>query len=86
MKTFTVAEAQKQLSQIIADVNRGEYIVLSDGDRKVTLWPGAAIDLDEDNPALEAELLKGLAGPFKPYSREELRLVVQRAIEDEKGK
>jgi hypothetical protein len=85
MRTFTVAEAQKQLSQIIADVNRGEYIVLSDGDQKVTLWPGTAIDLDEDNPQLEAELLKGLKGPFKPYSREELRSVVRRAIEDEKA-
>jgi hypothetical protein len=84
MRTFTVAEAQQQLPQIIADVNRGEYIVLSDGNQKVTLYPGTGIDLEEGNPHLEAELLKGLEGPFKPYSREELQSVVQRAIEDEK--
>src|SRR5438105_4781766 len=82
MKTFTVAEAQTRLSQIIADVNRGEYIVLSDGEMKVTLCPGSALDLEQDSSELEAELLKGLEGPTKPYSREEVRGIVQRAIDD----
>jgi hypothetical protein len=68
MKTFTVAEAQKQLSQIIADVNRGEYIVRSDGDQKVTLCPGTVLDPEEDSPELEAELLKSIDEPLSPYS------------------
>jgi hypothetical protein len=80
MKTFTVAEPQTRLSQIIADVNRGEYIVLSDGEMKVTLCPGSVFDIEQDSPELEAELLKGLEGPTKPYSREEVRGIVQCAI------
>jgi hypothetical protein len=75
MRTFTVAEAQKQLSQIIADVNRGEYIVLSDGDQKVTLCPGGVIDPEEDSPELEAELLKSIDESSSPYSAEELRKI-----------
>jgi hypothetical protein len=82
MKTFTVAEAQTRLSQIIADVNQGEYIVLSDGDAKVTICPGTILDPEEDSPELELELLKGLEGPTKAYSRDEVRSIVQRAIDD----
>lgn len=80
MKTLTVPEAQKQLSQIIADVNRGEVIVLKDGDQQVTLYPGAVLDLEEDSPELEAELLKAADGPFTPYSREALRARTEELI------
>lgn len=86
MKTFTVAEAQKQLSQIIADVNRGEYIVLSDGDQKVTLCPGGVIDLEEDSPELEAELLKAADGPFTEYSPEALEEIGKGIIEKHRKK
>lgn len=86
MRTFTVAEAQKQLSQIIADVNRGEYIVLSDGDQKVTLCPGGVIDPEEDSPELEAELLKAAKGPFTPYSRDEMKAIVQKVIDEHSKK
>jgi hypothetical protein len=81
MRTFTVAEAQKQLSQIIADVNRGEYIVLSDGDQKVTLCPGGIIDPEEDSPELEAELLKAANGPFTPYSHKDLEEIGRKILE-----
>ena len=81
MRTFTVAEAQKQLSQIIADVNRGEYIVLSDGDQKVTLCPGGVIDPEEDSPELEAELLKAANGPFTPYSAKNLEEIGRMILE-----
>jgi hypothetical protein len=86
MRTFTVAEAQKQLSQIIADVNRGEYIVLSDGDQKVTLCPGGLVDPEIDSPELEAELLKSADEPSQPFSFEELRAVGQRLIRKHRQK
>ena len=84
MKTFTVQEAQAQLGQLIAEANHGNVIVLTDGQQKVTLQPGAALDLDEDSPELEAELLKGIDGPYTPYSSEEMRGIVERIIREEK--
>ncbi len=84
MKTLTVQEAQRQLGQLIAEANEGSVIVLTDGRQKVTLQPGAAVNLDEDTPELEAELLKGIAGPYTPYSTEEMRSIVERIIRDEK--
>ena len=84
MKTFTVQEAQAQLGQLIAEANQGNVIVLTDGQQKVTLQPGAALDLDEDSPELEAELLKGIDGPYTPYSSEEMRGIVERIIREEK--
>src|SRR5437899_187513 len=65
----SVDEAQRQLGQLIAEACRGEVIVLTDGDKKVRLEP--PLDLEEDSPALEAELLKAAKGAFTPYSSEE---------------
>ena len=84
MKTLTVQEAQSQLGQLIAEANHGNVIVLTDGAQKVTLSPGAALDLEQDSPELEAELLKGIDGPFTPYSSEEMRGIVERIIREEK--
>jgi hypothetical protein len=78
MKTLTVQEAQPQLGQLIAEANDGDIIVLTDGRRKVTLQPGAALNLEEDSPELEAELLKAIDGPYTPYSSEEMRGIVER--------
>jgi hypothetical protein len=84
VKTLTVQEAQSQLGHLIAEANRGDLIVLTDGQQKVTLQPGAALDLQEDSPELEAELLKAIDGPFTPYSAEEMRGIVERIIREEK--
>jgi hypothetical protein len=84
MKTLTVEEAESQLGHLITEANRGALIVLTDGRQKVTLQPGAALDLEEDSPELEAELLKAIDGPYTPYSVEEMQGIVERIIREEK--
>ena len=84
MKTLTVEEAQLQLGRLIAEANRGDVIVLTDGAQKVLLQPGDALDLEKDSPELEAELLQGIDGPYTPYSSEEMRGLVERIIREEK--
>ncbi len=86
MKTLTVQEAQFQLGQLIAEANRGNVIVMTNGRQQVTLQPGAALDLEEDSPELEAELLKAIDGPYTPYSPEEMRGIVERIIREESRK
>lgn len=85
MKILTVAEAQGQLPRLIVEVNEGELVVLKDGDREVTLYPGGALDLEQDTPELEAELLKAADGPFTPYSSEEMRAIGERIIRGKRG-
>ncbi|MEK7677721.1 MAG: hypothetical protein AAB676_17975 [Verrucomicrobiota bacterium] len=85
MKILTVPEAQGQLTRLIAEVNEGEVVVLKDGDREVTLYPGGALDLEEDTPELEAELLKAADGLFTPYSSEEMRAIGERLIREKRG-
>jgi hypothetical protein len=84
VKTLTVQEAQSRLGQLIAQANEGEVIVLTDGRQNVTLRPGTALDLEEETPELERELLKAIDGPYSPYFTEEMRSVVERIIRDEK--
>ena len=84
MKTLTIQEAQTQLGRLIAEANRGDVIVLTDGAQKVLLQPGEAVELEEDSPELEAELLKAIDGPYTPYSSEEMRSLVERIIHEEK--
>jgi len=74
MKTLTVQEAQTQ------------FIVMTDGERKVTLTDGAVLNLEEDNPELECELLKAIDGPYTSYSTEEMCNIVERVIREEKRK
>ena len=86
MKTIPVQEAQGQLGQLITEAWRGELIVLTDGDRQVTLEPGAPLDLEEDSPELEAELLKAAKGPFTPWREEQVREIAERALREHRAK
>ena len=85
MKTISVSDAQGQLSQLIAEAHHGETIVLKDGDRAVTLYPGSLLDLEEDSPELEAELLKAANGPFTPYSSEEMKAIGEQIIRESRA-
>ena len=85
MKAIPVKEAQGQLGQLIAEACRGELIVLTDGDKRVTLEPGVSIDLEQDSPELELELLKAANGPFTPYSSEEMRAACEKVIREKRG-
>jgi antitoxin (DNA-binding transcriptional repressor) of toxin-antitoxin stability system len=82
MKVITIAEAEGQLSQIIYAVSQGESIILKDGDREVCLSPHepGELNLDEDSPELEAELLKSADQVAEPFSMEELRAIGQRVL------
>jgi antitoxin (DNA-binding transcriptional repressor) of toxin-antitoxin stability system len=85
MKTISISDAQGQLPQLVAEALGGETIVLTDGDRSVTICPGNLLDLDEDSPALAAELMKAAKGPFTPYSRADLEAVAER-VRRQKGR
>ena len=58
--------------------------MLTDGDNQVTLEP-LILDLEEDSPELEAELLKAANGPFTPYSSEEMRAACDKIIREKRG-
>jgi hypothetical protein len=76
MKSVSVREAEGQLGQLVAEACRGETIVLTDGDKQVTLAP-RGLDLEEDSPELEAELLEAVEGHTRPCvkaSCEKLRI------------
>lgn len=83
MKTFTVNEAKNQLAELVAEAHDDKVIILTDGDQQVWLDPSRPLDLEEDSPELEAELLKAADGPFAPYSAEQMRGVVERIIREE---
>jgi hypothetical protein len=55
-------------------------IVLTDGQKQVWLDTRRPLELETDNPELEAELLKGIQGLFSPYSSQEMRSVGRRVI------
>jgi len=84
MKAVSIREAQSQLSQLVAEACRGETIVLTDGDKSVTLEP-RVLDPEEDSPELEAELLKAVNGPHAPYSSEEMRVICDRILREKRG-
>jgi len=86
MKAIPVQEAQGKLGQLIAEACRGEVVVLTDGDKQVTLEPGVPLDLEEDSPELEAELLKAANGPFTPWKPEEFQEIADRAIQEHRAK
>jgi hypothetical protein len=88
MKVITVAEAEGRLPQILDEVMQGEYIVLKNGDKEVGLTrriPGE-IDLEEDSPELEAELLKSADQIPTPFSSKELREIGRRLIREHRQK
>jgi hypothetical protein len=84
MKAISIREAEGQLGQLVAEACRGETIVLTDGDNRVTLAP-RILDLEEDSPELEAEVLKAANGPFTPYSSEEMRAACEKVIREKRG-
>ncbi|HMD55292.1 MAG TPA: hypothetical protein VKJ65_12145 [Phycisphaerae bacterium] len=84
MKAISIREAEGQLGQLVAEACRGETIVLTDGDNRVTLAP-RVLDLEEDSPELEAELLKAVNGPHSPYSSEEMRAACEKVIREKRG-
>jgi hypothetical protein len=43
------------------------------------------LNLEEDTPELEAELLKATKGPFTPYSRQDLEAVAERVRREKSG-
>ena len=85
MKTLSVIEAQGRLAELIAEAHQGAVIVLTDGEKQVWLDTHKPLDLETDNAELEVELLKSVAGPFTPYSSEEMRLIGERIIKDKQG-
>jgi hypothetical protein len=80
MKAVTVQEAQGQLGELIAEACRGAYIVLTDGKNQVALEPRVPLDLEQDSPELESELLKAVHGPHTPFSEGELRALANQAL------
>jgi hypothetical protein len=86
VKTWTVQEAQGQLAELIAEAHQGLVIVLTDGEKQVWLDTQKPLDLQTDNPELEAELLKSIEGPFTPYSSEEMRSIGELIIKEKRGK
>ena len=78
MKTLTLQIAKDQLSRLIAEAHPGDAIVLTDGERRLTLETSPTgngaldLNLEKDSPELAAELLKAAQGPFTPYSRQNL--------------
>ena len=86
MKAISIREAEGQLGQLVAEACRGETIVLTDGDNEVTLSPRPFLDLEEDSPELEAELLKAANGPFSPYREGELREIADGVLRERRAK
>jgi antitoxin (DNA-binding transcriptional repressor) of toxin-antitoxin stability system len=85
MKMVSIREAENQLSQLMAEANDGEIIVIKDGEMEATLYSARAIDPAADSPELETELLKTAHGPFTPYSRAEMRAIGERIVRESKA-
>jgi hypothetical protein len=86
VKILTIGEAQGKLAELIAEAHQGAVIVLTDGDRQVWLDTEKPLELETDNPELEAELLKAINGPFTPYSSEEMRSIGERVVRKKRAK
>jgi hypothetical protein len=90
VKTVSVNEAQSQLHQLIEEVHGGGVVVVADGDKLVKLQrfdpsdPRVDLDLEEDSPELEAELLKAVQGPHAPYSHQEMEAILARVVNEER--
>lgn len=85
MIAVSIREAQDQLGELVAQACRGETIVLTDGENRVTLAP-RVLDLEEDSPELEAELLKAVNGPHSPWKPEEFREIADQALREHRAK
>ena len=86
MKALTILEAQGQLGNFIAEACRGELVVLTDGDKQVALEPRDPLDLEEDSPELEAELLWAVNGPHCAFEEGELRELARKTLAEHKAR
>lgn len=86
MTALSVQEAQGQLAELIARAHAGEAVVLTDGDRRVILEAHVPLDLEEDSPELEAELLKAVQGPHAPFDEAEFRAIADRALREHRAR
>jgi hypothetical protein len=86
MTALSVQEAQGQLAALIARAHAGEAVVLTDGDRRVILETRVPLDLEQDSPELEAELLKAVRGPHAPFDESEFRAIADRALREHRAK
>ena len=82
MKAVTIRETQGQLGELIAQACRGELVLLTDGDQQVAPESRAVLDLEEDSPELEAELLRTVNGPHAPFSEGELRESANKILQE----
>jgi len=85
MKAVSIQEAEGQLGELFAKARRGETIVLTDGEFRMTLAP-FILDPEEDSPELEAELLKAVNGPHSPMRESELREIADQALREHRAK
>jgi antitoxin (DNA-binding transcriptional repressor) of toxin-antitoxin stability system len=85
MKTVSVREAESQLAHLMAEANKGEIIVIKDGENEATLYSARALDPAVDSPELETELLKAANGPFTPYSSAEMKAIGERIIRESRA-
>jgi hypothetical protein len=91
MKTVTVTATQPELRKLVEEAYAGAHVILAYGDKKVKLERYAPsggpvdFDLDQDSSELEAELLKGVQGPFSPYSRRDLDVIAKRCRREKAG-
>lgn len=65
----TLAEIQKAIAGL--PLNERDEL------REWLVHQGGVLDPEEDSPELEAELLKAVRGPHKPYSYAEMRAVCE---------
>ena len=86
MKAVIIREAQGRLGELIAEACRGEFIVLTDGDKHVALEPRVALDLEADSSELEAELLRAVNGPHAPLVEGELRETANKALGEHRAR
>jgi hypothetical protein len=87
MKAVSMQEAKDQLEKLIEEASHGELIEITNGDKKVTLAPNYMfLDLEEDSPELEAELLKAVNGPHHPMREGELREIADQALREHRAK
>ena|SRR6266496_3410263 len=92
MKTLTVHIGKEQLNQLLTEAHNGDVIVLTDGERQMAVEAspphGGAVglDLEENSPELETELLKAVNGPHAPFAESELREVADRALTNHRAR
>ena len=86
MKTFTVAQAKPQLGKLVERAHRGKPVVLVHKNKLAQIVPFEPLDLEDDNPELEALLLEGVRSKFSPYSHAKMTRILDRICREERKK